>query len=433
MSRQPRSSNPGLDFHSKFLLALVLIPGVIDYRFVNPTAITVAIYAGLSVLSALGAVALTFQHGLAKNKLVNFMAVLGFLLLAVSITVGLFRGQEAKDVLRAAPPIFLYSCSIVAISALWRSGKNISVIWETVIKSAALAALFQFLFVLIGRGINFETIRYEILSGAAPLLTAYLVTVIIFGRASPISLPVFGLHVATILLSVTRTQLFIAIAAVAASLISGALRYVRPGRIGVAVASIAIGGVLVGLVGSALPGAPLERWADRMFEVQQRHHGIDVTTVTRTGEATYQLQHLGASTSALLFGLGVAAPTTYSDDAARIITFILGQKAGYWTDRGVGHNNYVGTIFVGGVLVGGSLIIAQLVIAVQAMMSMSKISSLPTSLSNRTNLISIPLSYLAYLAFGTLGGTLAIRSASVYLGLTLALTLWAIEVARKKR
>lgn len=430
MSREaPKSDVVPLRAGDKLALTFVLAPAVIDYRFENPNGFTLGFYGLLTVLALFGSLSLVKCYGLKAGSWSNKVALVAFLFLLETSLVGMMRGQTFFAVFRAMPPVLFFPLGLLAISALQNSGQDCRAVWRHVVRASVIALFVQLAMAIFVRGVDLATVRYQVLSGAAPLLTGYAVWALFFGGLSAATMGVIVLHVSVILLSVTRTQVAIGAAAALAAVIGSKGQALNLRRLGPALLGTMV--LLLGIVGvgSVLPGAPLERWAYRLFEVQGAHHGLDITAVTREGEARYQMSQISSSTSGALFGFGLAAPTKFDSAAQQLVYLILGRKYADWNESGIGHNNYVGTVFVGGLLFGGALIFMQAVALWQALVGIGRMVR-PTLMPRFGVLIAAPLAYISYLAFGMLGGTLAVRSMSMFMGITLALACWVYDASK---
>lgn len=403
---------------TRFLMWLMLLPAVIDYKPKGIQNWATILYALIFLLSAFSSLVLIGQYSLRRNRGAFFAGVAAFIYAAVAYTSGALQGQEPIALLRAIPAILLFGFGMFSASALSNSPFPPNMILDEINKAAAVGLLVNLVIVAGVDGINFDTVRYQVLTGAAPLVCANLVALTLFGGWRPWSVASSALYAGLVLISITRTQvvIFAVVALFCVLFAGGKLLKAKSLPVQALIAISLIGLVIVG--DALLPASPLERWTQRIFSAQE-HHGYDITAVTRAGETGYQISKLKESVSGLMFGYGASAQNFYDGENARIIAMLLGRKAAYWTETGVGHNNYVGTIYVGGVLAGGLLLVVQFI-------SLVKSSSILRRLDVKAgaSVYSVPLAVAAYMTFGLLGGTMGSRSACLLFGLVVGFSFW---------
>lgn len=379
-----------------------------------------ALYAILIIASSASAFALTMHFRPKLSKLQLFSIFGSFLFFCTFYISGLARGQDQIDILKIAPSILLFAIGILGAPSLLESGISPISLWNRVIAATFAGMLLNFLLVAAIDGIDFSTIRYQVLTGATPLICAHVIVRLVFGGMRPWTLVMTFVYLAFVILSVTRTHMAVAMAVLSFVLIFSGFWLLRSGRIalqGVMVIMFVLVGIALGLY---LPGAPIERWAERLT-VAQQHNGLDVTAITRVGEANYQINQLKSSISGLFFGFG-AAPNSYDDANARIIAFLLGEKAAYYSEIGIGHNNYVGSLYVAGIVGGGTGLLVQFLTLLHVGPLIRKI--IQNSNSETLALLSAPLGVVAFMTYGLLGGTMGSRSACLTFGLAIGFTLW---------
>lgn len=429
LPRAKASRTEPLAAGDRFALWLTLLPGIFDYRFVTPTVTTLAIYAVLVLAALCGCLTLIARNGLRPRSFLNVAGLVALAFMAETCLVGLLRGQNWLVVVRAAPALALFPIEIFAISALAAGKSDARAVWRQVVTAAALAMVVQFASVVLIRQVDLASARYEVLSGAAPLLSGYGLGILLFGGVTFSAIAIISAHAVLVILSVTRTQLVVAAVPALSTILALRGRVFLVGGLGrrlLALAAI----LAVALVAAAfLPGAPLERWALRLFQDQAAHHGFDVTALARSGEAKFQIDRLMSSISGLLFGFGISAPTAFDAATARLINMLVGSDNGYFTETGIGHNEYVGIFYIGGVLAGGAFLWVQLVGVLRSIDNIRHLYS-GWLFSRFGSLLGAPLAFIAYMAFGLLGAIHGARSSVVFAGLTFGLTLWIYEAVR---
>lgn len=426
-SRVSEERGRSLDPVAQVGLWMVLAPALVDYRFQQPTAASLAMYAVITLCAVLGCATVVVKFGLKHRSSINTGAMISAAFLAGTCLVGLLRGQDPMTIARGAPAVLFLPIGLLTVSAIAASGADPRKAWRVIVQAAGAALMIQIGFALFVRGIDLSTVRYQILSGAAPLLSAVAVAGLLFGGLTLRGWLLISAHAATILLSVTRTQILVAaVASLGAFIFSaGGARHTL-GRAALGAGVLVLTVLLAGIL---LPGAPVERWANRLFTIQQAHGGIDITAVARAGEARFQVDRLLSGADELLFGLGLAAPTAFDQRTARIVEFILGQQASTWGEIGFGHNNYVGTLYVGGLLAGGLLIVYQLRTGWWSSRAIWRLTR-PSLLASYRDLIACPLAVFAYLTVGALSGTFGSRSSTTLFAICIGVTIWIYEATR---
>lgn len=407
---------------AKALLWLVMVPVLIDYKPKGAQTWSAILYSVFLLISISGCIVLLCKFPIRRHLSILLAGLSALAFTLVTFTSGMLWGQDAIALARQMPPIVLLCVGVFSAGAFSNSGVSPQVLLDESLKIAGVGLVLNLLLVAGINGIDFDTVRYQVLSGGTPLIGAQLVALLLFGGWKPWTIFTSGLYVMLVLISVTRTQI-----AVVASMLLFAVVFAWPlilkGR-ALSLQVLALIGIVAAVlvVDAFLPSSPLDRWTQR-FTSAQLHSGFDITAVTRAGETGYQIARLGESVQGLFFGFGAAAPNFYDGPSARIISLLLGQKAAYWTEIGVGHNNYVGTIYIGGLLAGGMLLITQFI----ALMKSAKVVSiLPINGAGRSYLAPIifSLTVVGYMAYGILGGTLGGRSACLLFGFSIGIVFW---------
>lgn len=202
-----------------------------------------------------------------------------------------------------------------------------------------------FVYSLTSGSIDYETIRYQILSGATIPALGYLEGLALFGL-SLTEWGAMGGAFVVVFLSVTRTYL-ISIMVQLASLLPGAQRLIGP-RL---VAMIVAGAIFV--AGLAVFGSnSLDRWTDRLLN-REAQVGEDITLYTRESEWNFMADAFLKSERTILLGNGVAARTVWY--APRKVSSVAEGSVGF------GHNQHLSLLFIGGLIGGGFLLAVQFV------------------------------------------------------------------------
>lgn len=414
---------------ARLLMWLMLLPAVIDYKPKGSQDWSTILYAFIFVISTGASLALMARYPIRVNRGALFAGFIALAFAVVTFVSGFVRGQEIIALVRALPPIILFSVGMFSAAALSNSPFPVEKIFDEIIGAAILGLLVNLILVASINGIDLDTIRYQVLTGGAPIVCANLIALMLFGGWRPWS--TFGsfLYAGLVMISVTRTQVVVAAALVLFAFIINTPKIIRSRTLPVQiVAAFALVGALL-IADAVLPSSPLERWTQRLFSAQG-HHGYDITAVTRAGETAYQIAQLKDSVSGLMFGFGASAQNYFDGANARIVALILGTKAAYWTETGVGHNNYVGTIYIGGIIFGGALLVLQIVSLVNSAKVMRALNGSHFDARRTSTIAAMSLGVLAFMTFGFLGGTMGSRSACLMFGLAIGFSFWMVRKLR---
>jgi len=405
---------------------LMLLPAVIDYKPKGAQDWSTILYAFVFVISAGASLALMVRYPIRVNRGAVVAGVIALAFAVVTFISGFVRGQEAVSLIRALPPILLFSLGMFSAAALSNTPFPPEKIFDEIQKAAIFGLLVNFILVAAINGIDLDTIRYQVLTGGAPIVCASLVSLMLFGGWRPWSVLGSFFYAGLVMISVTRTQVVVAAALVLFALIVAGSRIIRSRTLPVQVfAAFALVGALL-VADAVLPSSPLERWTQRLFSAQG-HHGYDITAVTRAGETAYQINQLRDSVTGLMFGFGASAQNYFDGANARIVALILGAKEAYWTETGVGHNNYVGTIYIGGIIFGGALLVLQIISLVNAARVIRSLNNSHFDAQRTSAVAAMSLGVLAFMTFGFLGGTMGSRSACLMFGLAVGFSFWMVR------
>lgn len=419
---KPSATVPGLKI-AKIGLWMTLAPVLLDYRTPEGTSWAVPLYTGIMLISLAGTAILIARFGFTTWS--RYRAVLaiatGFGI--ISLVSGFYWGNPTEVVLRTSPSLFLYASGMASIGALMSSRLDPRLLWPSVLKAAFIGMMLQVVIVQLFIGINLSTVRFQILTGGAPLVSAFLVTALFFGGWNFWRATMSVIHLSLVMISVTRTQIAVLLAALVFFLAAARERALQMNRLGVIVLGLVSVVLAVIVVDAVLPVSPIARWMARLTVVEASHYGYDVTELTRVGEVRQQIALLQKSPTAMLIGYGAASPTGMDQESKTLLRALVGQETAEWVGQGIGHNSYVGMFFVGGILGGGILLLMQLWVLTRAYMVTRLLSSRLYRVRNRL-ILCAPVGYCAYMAFGALAGTLGARSTAMLFAIATGFTLW---------
>ena len=435
-SQKVQPTVPGLKL-ARVGLWMTLAPVLLDYRTPEGTAWAVPLYTAILLVSLAGTAILMLRFSLVAWSQYRAVLAIATAFFLISVFSGIYWGNPLISVLRNAPSLLLYASGLLSMGALMASGLDPRLLWPTVLKAALVGIVMQVIVVQAVVGINFATIRYELLTGAAPLVSAFVVVALFFGGWNLWRSVMAVAHMALVMISVTRTHVVIFFALVVFLVVTARERILQVNRIGVAVLGALALTLTVVAVDAALPVSPIARWVERLTVGEVSHYGYDITEISRLGEARHQIELLRDSPRGMIFGFGAASPTGMDEESKAILRVILGQEQSEWVGSGIGHNSYIGIFFVGGLIGGGLLLLMQLWVFSRAVVITRLLSAAQYRFRNRLMLVA-PVGYCAYMVMGTLAAPLGARSTAMMLAITTGFTLWMFsllqtEINRQKQ
>ena len=405
----------GASFGKHLLLTLFFLTIVLDFRRIEGDENPFVVVMGIAnvLLGAWYCVA----YGRFTTRL--FCWVAPFLLLIGAGTLsGILYGQETYLVLSTAIPMVSFLLAAIAVHAIdGEEEKRIAV--GIILATAFMAAAAKFAFGFYYYEVDFENVRYQIISGSVPLLFAYGFAGI-FSRGQKFALTAIFVAVLIVVVSVTRTYIIVFGLSALVCLYSYSKAASRvTGFLVIAIVVAVLGVALVELV----PGI-LGRWNDR---ITSSEFGVDLSAAYRVAEAEYQLRRLWADGTGLLLGFGHAAKTGLAGDNVRLIASELGRHATGYYSFGYGHNVYVGLIYVGGIVAGVPVMGALFYLLWKGLQRARQTAATPL---DQFLLIWGVAAFAGYMANGMLAGTFGNRSISFFCGVSAGLVLLGLEPAR---
>lgn len=403
----------------------VLMPILLDYKGQSSSLFTI-IYAFVTLICLTGTLWFLFRYSTSRNIPITASIAVTSIFVASTILASLFSNQDVDSIVRGLAPIAIFLFGLIAVSALMESGATPIWFWRQTIIAAAFGAIFNVALVVMIQGLSLQNVRYQILGGFTPLLVAFTLGTILLGQWNWWKIGLVLFNAVLIVLSVTRTQIFVALAGSSAILIFARenilkIRNLPTFLIGTIVLTIGIFALA-----SFIPGNQLDRWATRLIITSDSPQSLDITQLTRQAQAEYQIERMGSEPQRALLGFGIAAESRFSSTGSSIISQILGYEYAKWSETGIGHNNYIGTLYVGGILAGGGLIILKFWSIIISGRLIRILSS--SNVASASILIAAPLGVISYLSFGLLGGYFGSRSASLCLALSIGFTIWQLSI-----
>jgi hypothetical protein len=400
---------------AQLVFLIFTAPVLFHYRAVNPTTATTVAQGIIFATSCCAGIFAVFNSSRSTGGRIFWLNITSTFLFVVSaITVAIARGQDPAEIYKNSAPLTNFFFALCVCKFAHDQGVDLNKAWRWIVQFSVAAVVVRFALAIFVRGVDLATARYEILSGAAPLLLAMLVATLLYGRLSRY-MPALIANLLLIIMSVTRTYLFMFAATFAFGAIAGARRVINARTLTTAIVAILVTIVGGALLNTALPGSPIERWTERLFTAQATA-GFDLTEVSRRAENAYQFRAIRSSADSMLVGQGLGARSYMDADVARPLYTWLNINHDQFSSAAFGHNNFISVIFVGGILFGGFLIYAQIynVVIAFRMLHLEKDYLLAT----------IPLAYFAYFSFGFFGGTFGDRQVALIFGLCVGMLAW---------
>ena len=312
--------------------------------------------------------------------------------------------------------------SLILISLIAEAGLNPEDVFDVVVTMAAAAIVIRVPIVAVLFGIDFDTIRFQILSGAGTVGAAFVLARLMYGLR-PTDVLFALVQVAIILLSVTRGAILVV--AGMGGILATCSGLFRPKTLLVVGLGVPLSVLVIYVLGAALPGNPIDRWVERTTSFQTGT--VDMSGLERESQILFQLDKLSSAGIERVIGFGIAAPGGNSG-LIEAYAAMHGMKEIY-TPVGFADHTYISLIFLGGILGGGPLLLAQILWfsnAVRAIRFVLK--TYPAALSS---VAMAPLAVIGYQIANILGASFADRCTSVFFGLCLGLTGWLTALRRQ--
>ncbi|MBP7951405.1 MAG: hypothetical protein KA004_17310 [Verrucomicrobiales bacterium] len=259
------------------------------------------------------------------------------------------------------PLLVLLSMGVTLVAA----GRGLS--WRVVLVPMLIAGvvnvIWRSLYSLVVVGVSIEKVRVEMLSQCLPFLLAFLFTALalrVRGLFWP--LVVGGIGIASYVLSVTRSAIFIILAELAACV----LAWWKARALGVLprdfrqrkLTHLCIGGAgLVGILGLLAVAAPFvfERWTERLFySVGSEYTSTDPSALTRFAETQAFADLMLAEPASFIYGLGLGHPYYWDESYIPELVYTYGdpnELRTFCADiRFPGHSIWTYALFSGGIV-----------------------------------------------------------------------------------
>ncbi|WP_083910381.1 O-antigen ligase family protein [Sphingomonas sp. LH128] len=369
---------------------------------------------GLAMQAIFSAFYITFAGSFtvinrSRSKGLSFiiLALCTVIFLATAITTSIVYNADIYNTMRNVIPIVLYiTAASASYSIVFEMKDNLRALRQCMATVALAYMISAFFVIYFSKGVNFSTIRYEIIGGSIVFGVSYAVMMMRF-KLIPIEIIMVFISVLIISLSVTRT--WIAVAAVEFMLVLVFVVKMRPGFI---VRIFMVGAVLaIGVATLQLSGVPvLDRWTQRIFSNQ---FSVDPTSLSRERQNNSMLDSISQRP---FFGAGLSGESRFWLEKN------LGGSNEISRAYGFGHNQHLSMLFIGGIFGGLPLLLLQFWQSASAVIFMRK-----TRWYRESDLVFFGvlsgLVICGTLAYGMLGGTFGDRELALWYGVGTGLFL----------
>lgn len=267
----------------------------------------------------------------------------GALYLTVAITTGLNYDQPIYPLMRNGASVFVYLSGAYATARVVMTHDSTTLRKLLALFCAVYAVTFFVIFAIASGGINFSTIRYQIIGTSSIAALGYVTLTLLF-RLTYVELAALMANLVILLIAVTRTFLFSFAAQILALLIE--FRRVFTPRLVV----VGLAGIIVFMGVSQFGGGQVVRWEDRLAGRDSHDVGYQ-TYFTRIEEWQYMYDDWTSTAPRFMFGAGLAAQTKYHNARA----------AGGNEENmiGFGHNQHLSLLFDAGLVGGMPILLVQ--------------------------------------------------------------------------
>lgn len=357
------------------------------------------------------------------------MVILPAWFLIESAGVGLADGQDTYTIFVNCIPVMIYTITAFLTQRVIFSFADVSSILKITKILCFLYIITRVLVVAIYYGIDFGTIRYQIIGTSQVPALGLLWTVLLF-KMTALDMAVIIASFAVAALSVTRSLIAILAAqalVLVQPLLSKRISYKLVLRLAFIMAL-----PVAGIVGDQMLGSGLtDRWVQRL-EVSSAF-GFDPTLLTREAENEFMFREFAGSLSGTFVGNGIAAETSLIGESAGLAARLVGQKSVDTHSMGFGHNNHLSLLFVAGLLGGLPLLVLQFWQGIQAARIISTFRHLNGDVALRQLGVWGATIVIGMLAFGFLAGSFGDRGTCLWYGIGTGFLAGVRELAVKSR
>lgn len=336
----------------------------------------------------------------------------------VSGFVGYIEGQQPYSILVNMIPVGLLVVSSYVTQRATASVKNPSSLLASLKLLALSFMISRVAVVAFASGIDLATARYQILGGSVNACLGLLATSLVFGFSS-IDLLTLGVTLGLVAVSVTRSQILVALGEFGVYLLAPSLVLNR--TVFRRLLLLALFPLLLVAADQFGDTGIVERWVNRVFAASEL--GVDPTLITRSAEVQFMSDAFTESGPEFLFGHGLAAETSLAGDEAATAAAAVGRNSiANIHAKGFGHHNYWSILFIGGIVGGFPLLLLLFYHGLESLRFFGRLGR-----ARRVNASLVELGLwgstiiLGMLLFGFLAGTFGDRPTCLWYGVGIGL------------
>lgn len=348
------------------------------------------------------------------------------LFLSVAMVSGFLGHNETFKVFAFSIPTVLFIYSILMIVVIAESGLRPEEVAGIVATMAIIAVLIRIPIIAALFGMDFGSVRYEIVSAATAVSIAYILARLPAGMKSR-EIAFAITQTLILLLAVSRTAILTVAAMGGVVVLANWRRSLRPKTVFLSAVALPLFAVVVYFISTQLPGNQIGRWFSRMSSFGTGT--VDMSGLERESQILYQIQQLsGGGSLQKLIGFGIAAP---GGNYGPLELYAASHGVhNIYVPTGFADNTYISIFFLAGLLGGGPLLLAQFGWLWNSLRAVSFIfTRRPKNLSW---LAMAPLGVVGFQISNILGASFADRGESVFFGLCLGITGWLTAIRHQE-
>jgi len=299
----------------------------------------------------------------AKFKVVErtgFFMVFSFIAILVGLSSAIIYDAPVEQVVRVAFPFVVFVVSFWVGALVGEDSRVCGRVAIACVISGVVSSLFRLYYGFVLGGLVVDSVRYQILSPALPLLCAYAVAAVCYSRRLPWLAIVLACFVCSVIaLSVTRSFIITLSLAILGAIFClwrvgfGNSYHVSFSRWRVPALVLVLLAFMSG-IGAAAFFRPdvLNEWYVRLFFARSSIDGYDITYITRVAEAVGIWEGVSASPVSLLIGRGFGNFYYWSADYVAHMRQISESTPDEFISGGwaASHSAFVYGLFFGGVI-----------------------------------------------------------------------------------
>ncbi len=284
-----------------------------------------------------------------RTKLLNITA-LWILYLFFSIIPALAWQIEPELYLKVLLPYALFGLGLLIVVTVDQTDFDHFLLLDILLYGALIATFWRLFYAMSTGGVNFESVRWQILSPGTPFLIGYGAAGLYLRRRIKLAVVALMIGIAVVLVAVTRSyiiSMFFVTAGVfiietrrsqSARALTMTLKYL---------ALLAIVSIISITLAKIFSPEIITRWEDRIFS-QKLDTGQDITLMLRVAEYRDQLDSLTASPAKALLGNGKGSAYGLDQgDNDALSQFIASEETTFG-----GHSSWLYPLYSSGFIMG---------------------------------------------------------------------------------